>query len=102
MVELDTPERLNDAPLTISREAKVEPEKTSLTHEYNDVRFNAGVVFSRRSQLPRHRENDRREAYGRHIRQYLVLQRGGYDGHTRDPLQHSDRVNARRTPKGNK
>ena len=99
MVELDTPVRLNDAPLTLSREAQEGvQEKTSLPHEYNNIRFNAGAIFNRRNQLPRRRENDRSDAYGR---QYQVIQRGGYNGHTRDPLHHSDRLNARRTHAGN-
>ena len=98
MLYLDTSERLNDAPLTISREAKDGQEKTPITHEYNNVRFNAGAAFSRRSKLQRRQENNRRDAYGR---QYQVLQRGAYTGHTRDPQHRDDFVNARRTPGGN-
>ena len=91
-------ERLDDVPLSTSREAKEGQQKTSVPHEYNNVRVDAGAVFNRRSQLPRRRENDRREAYGR---QYQVLPRGGYGGHTRDPPHTGDRMNARRTPAGN-
>ena len=91
-------ERLDDVPSSTSREAKQGHDKTSIPHEYNNARFNAGAVFSRRSQLLRHQENDRKEAYGR---QYLFLPRGVYNGHTRDPPHNGDRMNARRTPAGN-
>ena len=97
---LEKPEKLNDFPSRTSQQVE---DRTGVKYppyednsDYNNARLNAETDYSRRGQLPRRQEYDRRNA---RVRQYLS--RGGNMGYTRVPAHQDDRVPVTRTPAGN-